>query len=412
MATGYKYAGLGYTTAFDAAVSPLAARHAHLELADTPCIDKGLYVLVGNNHYLMQAIRDGEPARLRSFLAWLLASTRAYAPKLVNPGGVEAWKQGRGGAHGLADIGLDDQVDGFDGHAAANHYGDRPRRRRTRLAPPRSHPLQQPRHAGQLDDDACNHAGPRRMRGHLTHIQFHSYGGGAGDDATMTSQVAPLVEYFNAHDNLTVDVGQVMFGQTTALTGDAPLGYFLQNLYKGKWCSFDTELEWGCGVTPIQYKQKNLIHALQWAIGLEWFLLADDPWRVALSTDHPNGGSFLAYPQVVALLMDRELRREVLKDCPPKLRELSQLADLDREYSLAEIAIITRAAPARMLGLASKGHLGPGADADITLYAPQADRRAMFSLPRFVIKAGQVILDDGELRDPPEGRTLHNSPAV
>ena len=28
-ATGYRYAGLGYTTAFDAAIAPLAARHAH-----------------------------------------------------------------------------------------------------------------------------------------------------------------------------------------------------------------------------------------------------------------------------------------------------------------------------------------------------------------------------------------------
>ena len=32
-ATGYKYAGLGYTTAFDAAVPPLSARHAHEELS-------------------------------------------------------------------------------------------------------------------------------------------------------------------------------------------------------------------------------------------------------------------------------------------------------------------------------------------------------------------------------------------
>ena len=46
-ATGYKYAGLGYTTAFDAAVPPLAARHVHEEFDDTPCIDKGFYVVDG-----------------------------------------------------------------------------------------------------------------------------------------------------------------------------------------------------------------------------------------------------------------------------------------------------------------------------------------------------------------------------
>src|SRR5579885_1919489 len=90
--TGYKYAGLGYTTAFDAAIAPLAARHAHEELADTPCIDKGFFALMGNNHYIMRAIQRGEPERLKAFVGWLLQAAKAYAVKLVNPGGVEAWK--------------------------------------------------------------------------------------------------------------------------------------------------------------------------------------------------------------------------------------------------------------------------------------------------------------------------------
>ena len=66
-------------------------------------------------------------------------------------------------------------------------------------------------------------------------------------------------------------------------------------------------METGCGVVPITYEDKNFVHALQWAIGLEWYLRVDDPWRIAISTDHPNGGSFLAYPQIIALLMDRGL---------------------------------------------------------------------------------------------------------
>ena len=52
----------------------------------------------------------------------------------------------------------------------------------------------------------------------------------------------------------------------------------------------DTEMESGCGITPIKYKNKSLVHALQWAIGLEWYLQVNDPWQVVMSTDHPNGG--------------------------------------------------------------------------------------------------------------------------
>src|SRR5439155_1272231 len=91
-ATGYRYAGLGYTTAMEAAVAPLAARHAHAELDDTPLIDSGFYVLLGNDDYLLRQIAAGELARARDYAGWLLGVTRAYAIKIVNPGGVAVWK--------------------------------------------------------------------------------------------------------------------------------------------------------------------------------------------------------------------------------------------------------------------------------------------------------------------------------
>src|SRR5437868_2667585 len=95
-ATGYLYAGLGYTTAFDAAIPPLGARHAHEEFHDTPIIDKGFFLLFGNNHYVLNQIAANEPEKLKAFVAWLLASAKGYGVKLVNPGGVDVWKEGGG----------------------------------------------------------------------------------------------------------------------------------------------------------------------------------------------------------------------------------------------------------------------------------------------------------------------------
>jgi formylmethanofuran dehydrogenase subunit A len=108
--------------------------------------------------------------------------------------------------------------------------------------------------------------------------------------------------------------------------------------------------------------------------------------------------------------MSKDLRRSLLDRLPKKVRERSTLAELDREYTLNEIAIITRAAPARILGLSNKGHLGDGADGDVTIYSPSDDRRAMFAVPRHVIKVGEVIVENGELRNEPSGSTLHVSP--
>jgi formylmethanofuran dehydrogenase subunit A len=405
-ATGYKYAGMGYTTAFDAAVPPLGARHAHEEFEDTPCIDKGFYVLMGNNHYVMQSIRDNEPQKLKAFIAWLLSSAKGFAPKLVNPGGVEVWKHhASGNVHGL-----DDEVD---------HFHVTPRQIISQVAAAADE-LRLP-HSVHIH---CNNLGMpgnwettletmkalEGHRGHLTHIQFHSYGGGEGDENTFNSKVAPLAEYVNSHENVTIDVGQVLFGETTSMTGDGPLGYYLSKVYGGKWFSADTEMEAGCGITPIKYKNKSLVHSLQWAIGLEWYLMVEDPWRVVMSTDHPNGGSFLAYPQIIRFLMDRTYRADILKTCHPLVGKRSTLPDMDREYTLGEIAIITRAGPARILGLTSKGHLGPGADADITIYTPHENKEIMFEMPRVVIKSGRVIVEQGEIRDPLIGKTLHVAP--
>jgi formylmethanofuran dehydrogenase subunit A len=222
--------------------------------------------------------------------------------------------------------------------------------------------------------------------------------------------VPQLAEFINQHPELTVDVGQVLFGDTTSMTADGPLGYYLHKITGRKWLSTDVEMEAGCGVVPITYKEKSFVHALQWAIGLEWYLLVKDPWQVCMSTDHPNGGSFLAYPEIVQLLMDQNYRQEVLAHLPERIRERCTLKDLDRQYSLFEIAVITRAGPARALGLKHKGHLGPGADADITIYTPGADRRAMFELPRYVIKGGEVVVEQGEIRRELFGSTLHVGP--
>jgi formylmethanofuran dehydrogenase subunit A len=405
-ATGYKYAGMGYTTAFDAAVPPLSARHAHEEFEDTPCIDKGFYVLMGNNHYVMRCIQQRDPERLRNFVAWLLGAAKGYAAKLVNPGGVEVWKHhASGNVHNI-----DEKVD---------HYGVTPReiiggmaRAVDQLKLPHAVHI----HANNLGLPGNWTTTLETMqaleghRGHITHIQFHSYGGGEGDENTFNSKAIPLADYVNSHPNITIDVGQVLFGETTSMTGDGPLGYYLSKVYGTKWFSADTEMESGCGIAPIKYRNKSLVHALQWAIGLEWYLLVNDPWRVVMSTDHPNGGSFLAYPQIIRLLMDRTYRQDVLKTVNPQVRKRSTLADLDRQYTLNEIAIITRAGPAKILGLKNKGHLGPGADADITIYTPHENKETMFELPRYVIKSGRILVEEGEIREDHLGKTLHVAP--
>ncbi len=403
-ATGYRYAGLGYTTVMEAAVAPLAARHAHAELDDTPIIDAGFFVLLGNDEYLLRQLAAGEADRARDYAAWLLGTTRAYAIKIVNPGGVAVWK-GVGGGNRRNVSGLDDTL----GSSVVT-----PRKILEVLAGAANalglpHPvhihcnnLGQPGNAATTLESMKALSG---QRAHFTHLQFHSYGGAPGKG--WASAAREVIEYVNGHPEVSVDVGQVMFGAATTVTADSPVEQLLYASSGRKWVNVDIELESGCGIAPYAYKEKAAVAALQWAVGLELFLLARDPWRVVLSTDHPNGATFLSYPELIRLLMDRAYRDERLKGVNQKLLAGTALLDgLAREYTLGEIATITRAGPARLLGLKDKGHLGPGADADVTIYANEADRAKMFSTPRYTIKAGTLVVEDGRLRRAPAGRRL------
>ena len=158
-ATGYRYAGLGYTTAFDAAITPLAARHAHAELADTPCIDKGFYVLVGNNHYLLDAIGQQRARAGRSVSRLAAGGHQGLCPQAGQSGrrrGLEA-----GAARCTRST---TACRGFNVTPREIIHARRPGRQPAEAAAlgPRSHGKSG--HARQLDDHAGNDANGRAVR--------------------------------------------------------------------------------------------------------------------------------------------------------------------------------------------------------------------------------------------------------
>ena len=359
--TGYLYSELGYTTVMQASQAAIAARHVHEELEDVPNIDKGALTVMGNNHFIMQAIADGRYEKAKDYVAWLLGASRGYGIKVVNPGGVENWKWGKNVAE------LDDEVIG---------YGVTPRQIVQTLAQisddlglPHSvhiHGINLGRHTSarttvEMIDALAGH------RAHLCHLQFLSYT--AGRTHVHRSAAEAVAEAVNANPNITIDVGQLVFGDATTMTCDGPLQYALYQTTGHRWVNTDVESETGGGIVPITYKASNPINATMWLTGMELFLLVDDPWRVFLSTDHPNAGPFTSYPQIIRLLMDREYRREMFESIQPAGAQGSRCS---RSWTAStrstDIAIISRAGPARALGLERKGHLGVGADGDIAVY--------------------------------------------
>ncbi len=391
LTTGYRYAEMGYTACFEPAMLPSNARQTHMEMADTPMVDKGAYAMLGSDDFFLRMLSSKkDAAALSDYVGWTINASKALGIKVVNPGGISAFKFNQ------RSMDLDEKNPYYD--VSAREILLALVRAVTELGVP--HPL----HV-----HGCNLGVPGNvkttldtiraiegMRMHMTHIQFHSYG--TEGDRKFSSGAAEIAEAINSNPNLSVDVGQVLFGQTVTASGDSLHQYQGHwHAHPKKWVIMDIECDAGCGVVPFRYRDKNFVNALQWAIGLELFLLVNDPWRIFLTTDHPNGAPFTSYPHLIRLLMDKSFRNDMLATINKDAAAASTLSSIDREYSLYEIAIMTRAAPARSLGLKNRGHLGSGAVADITIYTDQKNKEKMFSKPDYVFKDGELIVRNGKI---------------
>ncbi len=398
--TGLKYIEMGYTSCFEPALLPMNSRQAHSEMADTPFIDKGGYALLGNDDYLLSLISKGaDQTEINDYVAFVLKASQCIGIKVVNPGGINAFKFNQRA------LNVDEQ---------SVRYKITPRKIVNVLA--RAvyelgipHPLHV--HCSNLGIPGNFKSTIETIKAaeglpiHLTHIQFHSYGNNG--DRGFSSASAEITEQLNKIPNLTCDVGQIMFGQTVTMSGDSMSQYKNhKHAHPKKWLCMDIECDAGCGVVPFKYQDQSFVNALQWAIGLETFLLAEDPEKIFLTTDHPNGGPFTSYPHLIKLLMNKTFRDDLLDQMSTDISDHTILKQIKREYTLSEIATMTRSAPAKILGLHKKGTLSVGADADITIYDSRlSDIEEMFAHPTHVIKDGVVVVEDGNIKEYTWGKT-------
>jgi len=418
--TGYRYARMGYTTVMEPAMPPLMARHVHEELNDTPIIDKAAFPLLSDCWFVLEPLQKGSVEEAAAYVAWTLEATRGYAIKLVNPGGLEAWGFGRNVRN------IDDTVPHFNitpreiiqGLCKVNQLLHLPHSihvHTNNLGKPGNYET-------CLETMKCveNLAKDGKPSIHVTHCQFSSF---KGDDwRTFESGAEEIAKYVNTHSHVTTDMGQIVFTDTTTMTADGPFQFILYQLSHNKWVNNDVEAETSAGIVPFTYKRSSFVHATQWSIGLELALSVEDPWKIYMTTDHPNAAPFIFYPRIISWLVSRTAREKLLKKVSERARHKSLLPTIDREYTFYDVAIATRAGQAKSLGLKDKGHLGVGADADIAIYNINPEQvdpsrqykqvRKAFKKAAYTIKDGRIVVKDGEVVKAVDGRTFWIKPEL
>ncbi|MFB0560289.1 MAG: formylmethanofuran dehydrogenase subunit A [Candidatus Lokiarchaeia archaeon] len=400
---GLVYSKMGYTFAVEAAVSPTKALHTHLEFSDIPVLDYACLLLLDTYWYLLPAVRKKSVEEAATIISWLLESTKTYGVKLVNPLASEMWsfkKEMTSIEEPIRHLGVS-PLDVVQTLTKANEYLGLP------------HPIHiHLNDAGKPGNyettlktlKALEKITPNKKQRtiHLAHAQLHSYGG----SKTIESKADQIAEYINTHQNVEADIGQMVPRETISLYADNPL---LTRTSKEKNIFTDqVEMEASFGAALTKHEMDKTGSAM-WATGLELALSIKDPWQVQLSVDHPNQGLITDYPQVIAWLVSKKARDKV------KLKVDTSMPSIEREYSLYEIATITRASPAQSLSLPNKGNLSVGSDADIAVYDlnpetqdPTKETEALikaFSQTSYTIKNGIIVIKDGETIEKPRGKT-------
>jgi formylmethanofuran dehydrogenase subunit A len=412
--TGYRYSRMGYTTIMNPSMPPLEAKHTHEELNDTPMLDKATYPLLGDWWFVLEHLKNGSIDELARHVAWIMTSTKGYAIKIVNPGGLEAWGYGKN-VHSLGD-----QIPNFcitprdiiRGLCKVNKLLNLPHTIHVH-----TNNLGQPgNYATTLEtmESVEDLASGNKPAIHITHCQFSAFKG--EDWRTLESGAEEIANYVNCHSHVTMDMGQVIFADTTTMTADGPFQFDLYGLTGNKWVNHDVETETSAGIVPFRYRRRSYVHAIQWSIGLELALLVKDPWKIFLTTDHPNGGPFTSYPRIIAWLMSKEARKATMKRLNPRARSRSLLPSTSRELTFQDIAIMTRAGQAKTLGLDNKGHLGVDADADVAIYDvnpkttdPSQQYKAVrkaFKHAAYTIKGGKVVVKQDRIVQQVTGSTI------
>ena len=389
--TGRRYLQMGYTTCIEPAMLPANARQSHAEMQDTPGLDTGGYVVLGNDRMLLRMIAQGVPQeQINDYVGWMVASSSALAIKVVNAGGIDAFKFNQR------------KLDVDEYHP---QWPLTPRDiLRTLSRSAEELGLAHPLHVhcsnlgvpGNIESTLATLDAVEGRPIHITHAQYHCYG--SQGPHGFSSAAERLADRVNRSSQITLDVGQVLFGQTITLSADTMHQFANRKLAKPAQGIFqDLECQAGCGALPFRYRESQYVHGLQWTIGLELFLRVQDASRIFLTTDHPNGGPFTGYPHLIRLLMDYDFRMSIFDRLHPEVKRVSTLGSLKREYRLDEIAAMTRLGPARALGLRGRGHLMEGAVADLVVYREDEDREQMFAEPRMVFRRGRLVVRDGEV---------------
>ncbi len=263
--------------------------------------------------------------------------------------------------------------------------------------------------------DKSNH---RSNRVHLSNSNLY-----------FSEKIDDLLDFYINHNEFELDVSPVILGKNRPLiTRDRNLAYKVSKESGIPVTTVDLEFDTEYYITTRNLRDENIYNLQLWSRWLEIILKLKEKGnleRISIASNAPYNMSITDYPKVFEWLLNKESRKRYLSEFPSNLTENLKIIDITASLDFFDLCGLISTNPAKALGISEyKGHLGAGADADITLFKFDLNNSSIntskfgeeisvaFSDSSIVIKNGKIIKKEGviqsESENTPHGRIFWN----
>jgi formylmethanofuran dehydrogenase subunit A len=227
---------------------------------------------------------------------------------------------------------------------------------------------------------------------HIAHANAYNIEKGRGE----------LISFLNENTNADIDIAVLGFDPINPLiTSDRGLLSSYINSNENALFKNAIETEGDSFVSLRRFNKSNTHDCALWENALALALQVKNKWQIQLSLNFPHYSHVNNIPKIAGWLLNSKVRQDFMNDMNEEFLSNSIFSSNDDVLSFYEYVILTRAAPAKSLGLANiKGGFTPGADGDINILdisVSDLDISKDYSPLENALRGMEYVIKDGRI---------------
>lgn len=400
------YISHGYTFIIEANVYPSLAKQTLFNFINLPVLDKGMLLNVSNFWPLELEFEKGNINNISYFLSDLLSKCKGFGIKAYNPFEAEMWNFNsiRANIHEKGRLYNFSALDVYKQLIRGVESLNLPHSIQCHIEGYEQ--IEGKENLSIILDELIKNFPIRESNSklereqiiHLAHANSYNIDG----DNTK------LVNLINNSNRIDIDLGFIGFNKINPIiTSDRR---FINN-FKSTKDNFSNIINNSCeseGDSFVSFRQfnKSKYHdCILWSNSIDLALKVKNKWQIQFSLNFPHYSHIDKIPEITTWLLSVEARRKFMLDMNKEFLTTSSLLNNDEILGFYDYVIITRASPAKSLGVAKyKGSFTPGLDADLNildLNLNEIDTEKDYEIVRkslenieFVLKNGEIVKKD------------------